>query len=99
MLARVPVGPFPPHIACVNGAWGYALLIDFDGILFPKEPANNQRWLVTFFMSGFLLWVITLISASRPGEIKRGALGLSHTLDRGWPASSSVVTLAWSAAL
>lgn len=67
MIAKVPTSPFPPQITCVNRAWGYALFIDFYGILFPKEPANNQRCLVTFFTSVFLLWVITLISPSRPG--------------------------------
>ena len=45
---------------------------------------------MTFFMSGLLLWGITLISPSRPGEIKSGALGLSHTVDQGSPASSSL---------
>ena len=88
MLFRVLMSPFPPRVTCVNGAWGYALFTDFYGILFPEEPANNQRCSVTFFMSGPLLWVITLISPSRPGEIKSGALGLSHTVDQGSPASS-----------
>lgn len=83
MLAEVPTSPFPPQISCVNRAWGYALFLDFYGILFPKEPANNQRCLVTFFKSVFLLRVITLISPSRPGSIKSGALGLSHPVTRG----------------
>ena len=90
MLVRVLMSPFSPQVTCVNGAWGYALFTDFYGILFPEEPANNQRCSVTFFMSALLLWVITLISPSRPREIKSGALGLSHTVDQGLPASSSL---------
>lgn len=90
VLFRVLMSPFSPQVTCVNGAWGYALFTDFYGILFPEEPANNQRCSVTFFMSGLLLWVITLISPSRPREVKSGALGLSHTVDQGSPASSSL---------
>lgn len=38
---------------------------------------------MTFFMSGLLLWVITLIFPHPGPEIKSGTLGLSYTVDQG----------------